>query len=1201
MMYSDYFLTIYSKIKKLKPIVEDYNLFDLVQAVFCINIFINNRCCVESSLALNASIIDHSNNGKIRIKTYEDFKIFFKKIENVLKPNMYDDLVVKDFGEVKIKFKGKTYNVIIGTGHNLVFGVLNYLPYLAKEKGKERELEVVLKYFSNMIDYFKNDNKYNGTDDITFEIPTEKIFYRTKKYFNEYLKNYDLIEIYEILYRDNLPVEKVHFAENGDNIYPLLNLSILIDLFEKWYIDFDKQEQINFVNNTIVSLLNNLLKLDQRKVPNVLFPVKLAKDGKIIENLNKYTFMAHCDKGTIIAINRDMYEINDEIKLIEKFHKNNELQFIEMKKRYQDKKIHGVTILKEEPIKFILYDSFVNISEGYFKPKKLIKDVLTCTALDMIYYLNFMDDFNELYDYILYDEKREFDKIISFGGDATKFLFWKEQGHVISKGALKYSVIDIGYNTENDYVVEYYKDNLEAFPWALNDFIFDYPFAWKIEKEENGFYQYVNKYALGIGGLLKLYKNNCFLFFMNNLEFYIQSKNIDIELIKTLDNLNMKLIKDCENAFEDSESLSNKGLQIIYMPKDYAQKVGLYINFNRKYVYSDMVEERNKICIRYTVDKEKLYDDMYSSKDRTTEVVYFKEIFEPLQNKYPLEYKKICERLDLVKNNKKKVSTQKIEIDYVWNEIAPIYNVKEKAYLDVRKNIAYICYENGIEPNEYYGEDANKVIRSIQKILIEDFENKVRIYNMQDLHCRILDIYSTVIHNININKKSYVSFGDIDEGVLQDIQESIIEKREEDKHHARSLQYLIETNLFIQRDNGNIATEEEIEFLLAYANWLVVLTDNADICHFTDKETHIQVNDEYLIDVLDNEHDIDEIVYHNKRIYSDKGYEICGDEVDLEYIEKLKKEFLKDTLINLVDLYDFMDFLQYLKSDNVNLISTNVYEVNKDLLIEDFIKFRESNIQHEEVEKIILFLSIKPESLKVCKGKEEFYLAIGERKNRDCRFDVKPLFMIEDKIIFSPITIKDIHDKWFHGLLDFYPPYEVGIPRTKKLLDKWKKYYEDKIVYDIEKVFQDYNIDLVKTNLELYKIDKENRHPRNLGDYDVFAIDSKHCEIWMLECKVLEKVGSFYEMYRQQNRFFYEHKKDEKFQRRIDYMKQNYKLILNYYNKKIKKCNFDLEKDYKIIPYMVMNKVMISRYKDLKFEIISYSELVEKIERHLNN
>ena len=271
------------------------------------------------------------------------------------------------------------------------------------------------------------------------------------------------------------------------------------------------------------------------------------------------------------------------------------------------------------------------------------------------------------------------------------------------------------------------------------------------------------------------------------------------------------------------------------------------------------------------------------------------------------------------------------------------------------------------------------------------------------------------------------------------------------------------------------------------------------------------------------------------------------------------------------------------------------------LLIEDFIKFRESNIQHEEVEKIILFLSIKPESLKVCKGKEEFYLAIGERKNRDCRFDVKPLFMIEDKIIFSPITIKDIHDKWFHGLLDFYPPYEVGIPRTKKLLDKWKKYYEDKIVYDIEKVFQDYNIDLVKTNLELYKIDKENRHPRNLGDYDVFAIDSKHCEIWMLECKVLEKVGSFYEMYRQQNRFFYEHKKDEKFQRRIDYMKQNYKLILNYYNKKIKKCNFDLEKDYKIIPYMVMNKVMISRYKDLKFEIISYSELVEKIERHLNN
>ena len=64
-------------------------------------------------------------------------------------------------------------------------------------------------------------------------------------------------------------------------------------------------------------------------------------------------------------------------------------------------------------------------------------------------------------------------------------------------------------------------------------------------------------------------------------------------------------------------------------------------------------------------------------------------------------------------------------------------------------------------------------------------------------------------------------------------------------------------------------------------------------------------------------------------------------------------------------------------------------------------------------------------------------------------------------------------------------------------------------------------------------------HPQWLGDYDVFAVDINNKSIWIVECKVIEKVATFYDMYRQQNRFFNEHKEDEKFQRRIDYLREN--------------------------------------------------------------
>jgi hypothetical protein len=76
-------------------------------------------------------------------------------------------------------------------------------------------------------------------------------------------------------------------------------------------------------------------------------------------------------------------------------------------------------------------------------------------------------------------------------------------------------------------------------------------------------------------------------------------------------------------------------------------------------------------------------------------------------------------------------------------------------------------------------------------------------------------------------------------------------------------------------------------------------------------------------------------------------------------------------------------------------------------------------------------------------------------------------------------------------------------------------------------------------------------------------------------------------MYRQQNRFFKEDKCDEKFQRRIDFLKENYKEVIK-----------DLElpaAEYKVKPYMCVNKVFASRYKEITFPILCYQELVSEI------
>ena len=220
-------------------------------------------------------------------------------------------------------------------------------------------------------------------------------------------------------------------------------------------------------------------------------------------------------------------------------------------------------------------------------------------------------------------------------------------------------------------------------------------------------------------------------------------------------------------------------------------------------------------------------------------------------------------------------------------------------------------------------------------------------------------------------------------------------------------------------------------------------------------------------------------------------------------------------------------------------------------------------------------------------GKTDFYLPIGEKEKRCDRFETKPVYKYDDMIIYSPSVLDYLKNYWENSLFEFRMPYEIGMRNTKETLVNWKRVYEKKIVYDLKDVFTQSGF-VTRTNFELQSINKE-KYPQSLGDYDVFAINACKKEIWIVECKVIEKVETFYEMYRQQNRFFNEDKEDEKFQRRIDYLREHYSEVLS-------DLKISAEK-YEIKPFMCVNKVFVSRYKEVAFPILSYQELVKEIKR----
>lgn len=1097
MVKTEAFPTIRMKIDRLLKITNEYQFNDLVKAVYCINLCINNRSVLESCLALNACLIEYEEKGSKRIGTYDEFKGFFGKIYDVMKPGIADDYTVEDFGEVQLRYNDKFYRVIIGTGHNNVYACLNFLPTLARNISREEELCLALEYVSGTIDYFIEENKNDGVVEKRFVLPTEILFYKVQKFFKEEVKKYDILELDSLMMSEGTTIEKSHFVCREDNIYPLYNVSLLIDLYDIWENKIDFKEQISVANEGIIDRIYSLFEMDRSRSCSIFAPAMIFPEQKYDSSQRTYTFIA-----------------------------------------------------------------------------------------------NFMDDIDELFEYLSYSNEKDYESSFGFGSDAALYFTWKNQGRYIAKGAIIFNMVDVGYDTENEAVVDYFKEELKDYPFHMRDYLFREPFSWKIEKRDFDTYEYTVKHGMGFGGIYLPLPQKNYVFLTNNVEFYKDVKDFGEyrQWIQLLEEIITEGFDSIKCVFEDNKAISNTGIQIAFMPIEYAVHAGheSFLYEDRIYVYSDAQYYSHKWIIRYVVkDINRIYEDIQEAKNRSTEFNILREILIPLLDRMPDLNELFESKRKKVSLEKKKVGVFSTSVEYKWDNNVQNFSPEDYHYHEVRKRIANVCYGNMIKPGIYRGQEANQIIRAMQKAIIEDFEGEVSKYSWSELHYSLLDYHSTLLHDIDINWKRYGSYSGLDEKKDKEVRDRIIDQREKAKHDDRNTLYLIETNLYLHCESETLATIDDINLLLAYANWLVVLNDVADMCHFADNEAYIEITDEYVVDTLADDQDAEALSGLHHRIYSYSEGLKRDHETDFKYLEKVKETFKEDMGFDLTDFLDILSYFSNSFSETiVKKIGNNVFRAPMKELLRDFLEQMNNVITEEDAATLFNYLVVSSQNLKTENGKINFYLPIGKRRTRDTRFELMPLVSINGDIIFSPITMDRLKKDWLNGIMDFILPYEVRMNKTKQLIVEWKKSYEKQIVYDIANSFKKNKFDIIKQNFELMKLNKS--HPQWLGDYDVFAVDINNKSIWIVECKVIEKVATFYDMYRQQNRFFNEHKEDEKFQRRIDYLRENADQVIQQLG-----CTDYI--GYKVIPYMCMNKVLVSRYKKVTFPIVSYPELVEII------
>lgn len=267
-----------------------------------------------------------------------------------------------------------------------------------------------------------------------------------------------------------------------------------------------------------------------------------------------------------------------------------------------------------------------------------------------------------------------------------------------------------------------------------------------------------------------------------------------------------------------------------------------------------------------------------------------------------------------------------------------------------------------------------------------------------------------------------------------------------------------------------------------------------------------------------------------------------------------------------------------------------IYKAHTEDVLNDYLSFVVENVPVEDVKSAYDFLTIVPGQLKTICDTTHPILPIWEREKRNHCFAVRPIYMSNNDYIYSPIIMEEVRKRWIEGFLQFYPPFEIGLERTCTALYAWKNNYEHLFSSEVEVLLKESGCEYAKHDVDLRREDRRGNHPTIdvLGDYDVIGLNTTQKRIFIIECKVLQPIGSVFEHSNQQKRFFTKEKFDEKFQKRIDYFS---KVAMSFFANH----GYDTE-GFTINPYMVVNKVFSSYYKHVQFPIVTFDELKREIQ-----
>lgn len=597
---------------KISVIFSQYNVEDITKAVFCINAWRPNRSALAQCYAINKALIMCKKYGSRRLITYKDFENLFQTIANYSVMSSLDDIIIDDFGEIFINYNGKSYPVITGTGHLHVYPSIRYIPYLCNKLGKENEFTSILSYLEIIISTLSASNNIHK-ERIVYEIPSEEFWQGVNSLYERVDFKKHAKYVYVISQSFSNRIESTYGFEYLGNTYPLWNPGLLVDFYHSMNPDETK-----YPKESLLCLINNMYCMfDLTHKPIVLLePVIVNRITKAVDRSNGILFILVEENVALVFIESNgPIDVEKRIKMLEDKHREQTIDFVEGFRRAYTEGNRGCSIPSDQKIHFISVYAYTDVELPFFLAQTK-ENHSYCTYLDILCLLGF-SQIKELIEFFDYKEIEDY-QLFTFGSTSNEYFLWKTMQHHFSRGALKPSHINIDYIETEQFIYDYFRNNLSNYPHSIIEYFTD-PLEWDFFDKALGYSVVCRKGQFYLSGFLKKYNNDFAVFIANSYQYFKPDASFQkLEVAhKTLIELIQRLFNRYSAELSTFELLHGKVLHLLYVPED---RYSDYPNKTQCSIINCSISFGHTIIsIRYTIDINALFNDLKLTKDRSYE------------------------------------------------------------------------------------------------------------------------------------------------------------------------------------------------------------------------------------------------------------------------------------------------------------------------------------------------------------------------------------------------------------------------------------------------------------------------------------------------------------------------------------------------------------------------------------------------------